>query len=227
MKTKTVYDNLKLTFDEGYHIYSVNNKRIKNSVTGVTGLIDKSPMLMGWAIKVMGICLIELLGKNKKITEKDIINAKFEYKRIGKHSTDIGTQVHSWIERYIKRSDTQSLDVDDININDIDADEEAKSAIKAFLVWEKRVKPKFLGAEELLYSKKYNYAGMFDALIKVKNKIALVDFKTSTAIWKEYRYQIAAYWYAWEEMTGQRIDNGLVLRLDKSTGLPETLIKRL
>lgn len=63
------------------------------------------------------------------------------------------------------------------------------------------------------------FAGTLDAIgkMKIDGKDALVvmDWKTSNKLYPEYALQIAAYAKAYEELFGQKIDEGLIVKFPK------------
>jgi len=90
-----------------------------------------------------------------------------------------------------------------------------QSCVSAFLDWKKKCGLKVIETEKLVVSKKHFYAGTFDFVGKLDGKIILADWKTSSAIYKEYLVQVAAYKIAYEEMTGQKVDECWVIRFSK------------
>lgn len=57
----------------------------------------------------------------------------------------------------------------------------AQLAFDRFCVWWNTERPELLAAEQLIYSRKHHVSGTFDALIRWKDKVYLVDWKTSKA----------------------------------------------
>ena len=52
----------------------------------------------------------------------------------------------------------------------------------------------------------------------IENKLALIDFKSSNAIYKEYGLQVAGYQIAYEEETKKKIKYRLIIKFGKDTG---------
>ena len=210
-----LYDGkVKLTFDDARHIYSVNDKTVYG-VTSITGIIDK-PALKYWAVN-MGI---EYLKENLKpgvaLDEIEISTLLTETKsahtkRLSK-AGDIGTQIHEWLEKYVKAVlNKQTIPNKPVN-------KEMQKAIKGFFEWAKENDVKLIASEQKIYSKKYHYAGTFDLLALVNGKKTIVDFKTSKAIYPEMFLQASAYLQAKEEELGEQIDGGVsILRLSKES----------
>ena len=87
----------------------------------------------------------------------------------------------------------------------------AEAAFAEFKKWWAENRPELVAAEELVYSRKHNVSGTFDAIIKLNGKTILVDWKTSNAsmnkdaampegISYQYFIQDGIYALAWEEM---------------------------
>lgn len=105
-----------------------------------------------------------------------------------------GTNVHEAIGRLI-----QGVELSVDNYTDREWE-----MIVAFIEWVKMYKPIFVLNEQRVVSKKYGYAGTFDALVMIGEQHYLVDYKTSSAIHNSYWCQLAAYNQAAKE-------NGIVV----------------
>ena len=83
---------------------------------------------------------------------------------------------------------------------------------------ELKMKPIAPGA--LVYDRKNEYAGTFDAIVSIKGRPALVDWKTSSDVYPEYHLQTAAYLGALLSQKPQRttVPARAILRLDKRAG---------
>ena len=57
-----------------------------------------------------------------------------------------------------------------------------------------------------------------DGIAFVDDRNTIVDFKTGNGIYEEAWLQTAAYNSAWEEETGEKIEQRLVIRLGKTDG---------
>jgi len=206
-KQKLYKGKIILTCDDN-HNYWANGEKVEYSATGVTSIIDKSSPLMGWVAKLMSLYLLERL-KERPIDEETIRLAQKEYRTVSQREADIGTAIHEWIESWIKGENPE-----------IPNDERIANGIISFLKWQKEVKARFnkKDSERLVYSRKYGYAGTLDAIATIKKKKVIIDFKSSRDIYNEYRYQLAAYWQAYEEENGKTFDHGLIIRFDKETG---------
>lgn len=111
-----------------------------------------------------------------------------DFSEVWRKKRDVGTDVHSWIESYIRQENPEMP-------------KEGSPiywGVKSFLAWDDEVKPEYLGSERLIYSEKYNYVGLIDAVAKIGGKVHVIDFKTGGER-DYYKYQVQAYKYAFEE----------------------------
>lgn len=197
-----------ITFDEQKHRYYDSKGNWLPGVTTITGIIDKSGALMGWAIKMMGLYLLDQQKKgNDRITEEIIDTAKREYRRIKRDAADIGKEIHEWVSEWIKG-----------NKPEMPSNEKVINGITAFLRFQKENKVKWVETERAVYSKKHKYAGTLDAIGEIGGQLTLIDFKSSSGIYDEMRFQVAGYQIAYEEETGKKIQRAMILKFGKETG---------
>lgn len=64
-------------------------------------------------------------------------------------------------------------------------------------------------------SRKYVYSGTLDAVGKIGGKTMLIDWKTSSGIYPDMSLQLVAYAQAYNEMTGSKVKNGLIVHVSK------------
>lgn len=86
----------------------------------------------------------------------------------------------------------------------------------SFMEWYNKVKIlgiEVLGLEESIVSP--YYGGTYDALLKIGDKVWLIDFKTSNKVGFKYFIQLAAYRKLLRDMKGLEIDGCMVLQLSK------------
>ena len=86
-----------------------------------------------------------------------------------------------------------------------------------------------IGQELVLYSEKYKIAGRTDLIANYKGELSIVDFKTSTNERKDsynenYYIQTSAYAEMFEELTGQPI-NQIVILVVTEDGIVQEFIK--
>ena len=169
------------------------------------------------------------------VTEQDLNDARFAYKTVSKEALDVGTEVHNAIEDYLKSGNRRYTQEDN---------EQVDNAFNAFIDWSKEVDLKPIALEKTVYGN--GWAGTMDFLGYMNDKLYVIDYKTSKAFYPEMRYQVAAYRSAVEAEASQDAQNNVidgyggiscvaydnefdrlnpqgcgVLRLDKTTGIPE------
>jgi len=196
------------------HKYTDKNGKRIESVTGITGIKDKSNMLVPWAVGMMGDYLL-LNEKGKPITEENIEIAKKKWREAKAEGADIGTQIHNWIEQKLKGMKPEIPD-----------DERVVNGVTAYLKWMKSNKIEVLESERVIYSKKYHYAGTCDwyGIDKEDDALVIGDHKSSKGIYTEMRYQLAGYWLALEEELRKEFNRGYIAQfvkedvIDKKTG---------
>jgi len=212
-----LYDgSILLDFDEAKHRFTVDGKPII-SVTNVTSVIDKSRPLIFWAVGLARDFLMQNLEDLIADTKGDKIAAIIEeaskqHSIKKKEAADIGTQVHAWVEAFIKAKSKKEWP-------EIPKDPQVCNGVTAFLKWVDEYEVKFVSSEKFIYSKKHKYAGIMDAEAIIKRKLCPIDFKTSSGIYPEMRFQVAAYQAAVEEESGKEYSgNKWLARFDKKTG---------
>ncbi len=214
--TRLYKGEIELCFEEGRHRFTVNGKSVL-SVTAATSVVDKSRPLIYWATGLARDFLMENLKKLIADTQGDkiaaLINEAVKQHQIKKEkAADVGTQVHDWVEQFIKAKTEKDWPV-------IPKDPQVYNGINAFLKWVDEYKVKFLSSEKQIYSRKYKYAGIMDAEAIIDRRKCVIDFKTSKAIYPEFRMQVAAYQGAAEEESGKLYSgNKWLVRFGKDDG---------
>jgi len=213
---------VELCYDPQRHLYTVGGIPIEG-VTSVVSVIDKSAPLMQWAVNEAIDYLRERIKPGLPLDEiqlkEALYGASIQHKVFKRKAGDLGTLIHGWIESYIKGEKPP------MPIN-----EAMKNGVNAFLSWMEKNEVKFLSSERKIYSRKYKFAGTLDAEGTIGGKSAIIDFKTSNAIYDEMRYQVAAYQCAREEEEGKRYDERWIIRFSKKlddAGLAEFEAARL
>lgn len=180
------------------------------SPVGVTTVLQtlNKPALMTWplneAIKSLREWLEAGQERGQKLTYQNVLDsllpASKAYLVKGDSGKDIGTQVHSAIEVFLKGESPI-------------VSPEAEKAFTAFVRWYKEQDIKPLAIERAIYSKKHNYAGTLDCLFKINGELVLCDFKTTNisrtaplGVYPEYFLQLGAYNLAYREEKATRVD---------------------
>ncbi len=149
----------------------------------------------------------ELSGMSDEQYYDELCSAYSAHKRTKDEAGNLGTQIHEWVELYIKGKNPK-----------IPADDKVKNGVLAFMKWVDENKVKFIKSEEQIYSKKYDYVGIMDIEAMVNGKLATVDIKSSNGVYDEMRFQVSGYHGAKEEMTGKKRDERWILHLGKEDG---------
>jgi len=71
-----------------------------------------------------------------------------------------------------------------------------------------------LDVEVNVYHPELLYGGQVDCIARRGNSLLLVDHKSGRGIYNSYAGQLGGYVMAYEAMTGERVDEGWVLRSD-------------
>lgn len=221
---KTLYGGeINIEFFPDSHRYKMQGqKNYLVSVTAATGIIDKSRVLIMWALGLTGNHLRRYFEESKhtEYTAEEllpIIDEALKQHEIKKQAAaDTGSLVHAFAESFAR----YKLGQGEQPVIDENWEENVGNGVMAFLDWFNENKVEFIETEKFLYSKKYDYVGTTDVVAKVNDEIVIIDYKTSKGIYSEQYYQLAAYWGAYEEETKLQLNRGAILHFDKETGKP-------
>ncbi len=189
-------------------------------MTTILNILNK-PGLVPWALKLV----------TGYLERHQIIPKASDYYKLYKlalaerdEAGEKGTIVHKKIEKFLAGNSVEYTDDSEIN-----------NALDAFYSWYGENNVELIDTECIVYSPMYKYAGTFDALVRINDKVYLIDFKTSKSIYDTYIMQVVAYKQALEELGGyfkkegdeyvfikfrDKIDKTGILRLDKKEGYP-------
>lgn len=197
--------------------YTVQNIQAP-SVTTVLGILDKSDALLGWAVKCCTEFIREHRGNREKYPTLDALldAARNNWRDVRDTAADTGSQIHDLIEKYIKHGRDSVGNIPD----------EVAHGFLAFLEWEKANGVTWLESERTIFHPTLYYAGTLDAVCVIKDPVLgertyVIDFKSSKAFYDTFGPQIAAYREAYIAETGVKVHGCGILRLDKTTGVPE------
>lgn len=175
--------------------------------------------------------------------------ARFNYKTISKDATDVGHEAHTWLEGYLKHlihlgtfliASSQDVEEKYCAMHPKPTEARAFNCVNAALQWLHRHRVSPAASERRIYSKEFSYSGTEDfegymntcddvscCPIGGNQRISFIgDFKSSKAIYNEYRLQLAAYHQARIEESpdfGNDVKARIILRLGKDDGEFETL----
>jgi len=236
---------VKLDYFPNSHKYVIDGDR-KIGVTTVTGIINKEALML-WPLSEAITYLKNALSEDTKWTTEElgtmVDNSSKAYLKKQLRGTDAGTRAHDYLERWLRyvngetKSIEETLTVTPLTSTfgkDTSSDEYIRAsdennlckAIDAFKVWYKENNVKMLDVEKIIYSKKYDYCGRFDAILKIDGKVYVADFKTSNpsrdfqhGVYPENFSQLGGYDIAYsEEFPDFKIDGHAVINLSKKTG---------
>jgi hypothetical protein len=185
------------------------------SVTQILRTLDK-PALVGWAAKCGGTYIASrfVAGETYTFTQEEIdalVAATISaHRNVSKAACDIGKDAHAWI------ADSLTLG----QIPDLPKNPAVASCCTAARRWIDGVGLRPTAVEEIVYSRKHSYLGTMDtvSVVEIEGHPAIVDWKSSKGIYAEYRFQLAAYKNAYEEMTGVSGLERYVVKLGKEDG---------
>jgi hypothetical protein len=122
---------------------------------------------------------------------------------------DSGSATHDLIEKHLK-GEPYEFPMEGAVLN----------GFTAFIEWLKQTDIEIIEVERLIYSEQYFYCGKTDFLGRRSDgRLVIGDFKTgNSAGYESEWYQLAGYAVAVEEETGDKIEHGLIVHLDKKTG---------
>lgn len=192
-----------IEFDAAKHGYVWREKG--RNLPGVTEILRKTfpkDALMQWAANLAS----EARGNGATHDE-----ARFAHRTVSREAADKGSLVHSFCEEF------PNLDADELSDDDFPTDPQAKAACMAFIGWWRSHHVEVFDQELMVFSRALQYCGTLDLHARIDGEIAILDYKTSSGFFREMPVQLAAYAVALEEMTGERVSNGWIVRLDKKT----------
>jgi CRISPR/Cas system-associated exonuclease Cas4 (RecB family) len=165
-------------------------RNYQNDYPSVTGILDVLRKIgLEWWFKVNTPQFIE------------------EKSRKGK---EIGTQIHEVIQSFIEtgkaKVETQYA-------------EEVSTALKSFMLFRKENPSIVMNKSEIaLTSEQHKFNGTIDCM----GNNVLIDWKTGEAkkeekpkIYDEYKYQVAAYVYLWNEVKKENIEKAIIVAVAK------------
>ena len=211
-KNHTLKNNIILSYNDDKHMYYVNDKKVE-SVTGICGRGLPKPNLVNWLVATplneVKRLINEKLDNNEPLDraglERIFKTAKEKTNKIKEDAGLVGTVVHGLIEDFLKGKEIPKQ-----------SDPAVVNCWNLFLDWWNKQEYKVVELEKKIYSKKYNYAGTLDLVVKdKKGNLVLMDIKTSNFISFDYFLQLNAYKFAYEEETGSKVSKSFIVKLSK------------
>ena len=202
--------------------YKKNGKKYPSVTTIISDCTDSSGALTQWAANMCKEWIIENCGPTWKmdvdvtqplyeLTVADLDEMRFNFRKVSQKALDIGSEVHNAIEMHLQGKAFKLTT------------KEATNAYDAFLAWADDVDLKPISLEQTVWGNRW--AGTLDFYGYYKDKLFVIDWKTSKAFYPEMRYQVAAYRNAITYQKPMRdipklVQGCGILRLDKETGMP-------
>lgn len=191
------------------------------SITTVLGVINKAALLQ-WAVNQAINHLRARLYDGGEFDVEDLERfldeAKYAHKFVKQEAADIGTAAHNWLETYWHQKMKAAESGEDFAIPPLPEHEQVRNCVEAAIKWIESQDIVPLIIEKPVYSRLHRVAGRLDKLALIKGELTVVDWKSSNQIWDEYRFQIAAYLFIYEEETGQVVKGAWLVRLGKADG---------
>ena len=201
-----------VSFNEDKHIYYVGDKKVE-SVTGICGRGIPKPQLTAWLVNTPLNEVKKLINEKLDVgepldrasLERIFASAKKKPDSYKDEGALVGTVVHGLIEDFLKGKEIPKQ-----------SDKAVVNCWNLFLDWWNKGEYTVVELEKKIYSKKYDYVGTLDLVVKDKNgNLVLIDIKTSNFITFDYFLQLNAYKYAYEEETGSKISKSFIVKLSK------------
>ena len=184
-------------------------------VTTFLGSIAK-PALVTWAANQaaenIGLALRSkldgLLFKEVRIDEtwidEIVTEGKKKPAKIKNEAADLGTLAHEYFDAFIRGEQPKEVI------------QEIEPAIDAFNQWVEKSDIHPVVGDTKVFSLQYQYGGALDGLaIDDYGNFILLDWKTSSGIWTEYAFQVAAYCQAFRETYGITPQKAVIVRFSK------------
>lgn len=135
-------------------------------------------------------------------------------------ATRIGSLAHDMIEEEIHGGDGMDVFNDAFVVDEFEA-KQSLYAYRSWLEWRDShpgAEVEYLATEVPLVSETYRIAGTLDALATARSKHVVFDWKTSGGFHGKVQYamQCALYSLIWEDVRGELITEGRIVRLAKS-----------
>jgi len=202
-------------YPESHRYYvSVNGEKFvpKTGVTSYIGIKDKSRALGMWQQQITADYLFDKLQNKQKIGENEIVEAIMQCDIRKEEAADIGTEIHSWVENYIRYKLKQKGFSE---MPEMPTKPEAITGVNSFLDWEKAHKVKFFSTENPVYSLEDDFVGIEDATFEADGIFCDGDWKSSNGLYNSVRMQTAAYGKARMEDGGRKTQGRWAIRFAK------------
>lgn len=173
-----------LVFYERSHRYKLDGQWVQGVTTIIGNGLPKKA-LMYWSAKTVA----EWVASNPDLTE--------DLKRLGGYGPTVaflkelpwqkrdtaairGTEVHDLAERLAHGEE-------------VDVPEHLSGYVQGYVDWLDQEQPEVIWTERPVGNRKWQYAGKFDLIVRMRGKVWLLDNKTSSSVYGDNAVQLAAY----------------------------------
>lgn len=216
---RTLYNGkVHIDFYPNSHRYKKDGESLR-SVSKISNIVDKSSILMKWALGLTRNKLMEkfMESDNTAMFSRIEIEEAIAQKDIkSEEAMSIGTMVHEFAEAFTKYK-LKQITEEEMKAK-IPTNENARNGVKAFVSWVKEHNVEFTDCEKLVYSVKNDYVGICDSIAYVDGKIHVIDYKTSKGIYSDHLMQVSAYKMALEEEFKEDFGLPIIVKFGKDDG---------
>lgn len=215
-------DVSRLEFDSKKHCYRLDGRLLSGVTSVIDGTSSKSN-LIGWAANMA----VDFIEQNAEVL--DVIDPSGHeadkpvvvtiYKTNSEALKEARTAYAKKRDKAgQKGTDTHALVEDAINLclknNAGKFMPGADYGVTPFTNWALENDVQFIAAEQRLYSEAHGFAGTCDFVAIVDGKLTIGDLKTYPKMWSADAFiQMGAYSVAWTEMTGERPEQSVVVKM--------------
>ena len=200
-------DTKHITFDPVEHVYVCQEAGLP--VAGVTSILGGAvpKHLTNWAAKMASEYWVAQIKQGRTDLETIDKEARLQHRKAKEAGGTVGTDAHAFCAAALKDRRAK-----------MPSDPVTAKACAAFLEWLRSTDVQVIEAEKIVFSKEHWYCGTTDLWGLVNKRKAVLDFKTGKDLYDEHPLQLAAYAVAIEEDIQERIDDGWIILLNKTTG---------
>lgn len=236
---------VELKFEPKSHTYFLvtsNGLIAQDGVSSIVKVIDKSEPLMNWSVKMMAQKILATINQECYMTgihvtlpydtfEHLVLSSKMAHKDKLEDASAIGKIAHAWIETYIKACIANDLGRKAYLFENLPGEYQAANCCEAAVDWMSWHNVRWIHTEKKVYSLEYGFAGTLDGICmadscddesccreQFKDRLTLIDWKTSNQLNIEYLLQSAAYQIAYMEEHKEVIEDRWIIRLGKEDG---------
>jgi hypothetical protein len=173
---------------KGRHYLAADGELVP-SVTNVIGILDK-PALPRWSAKMVAETAYRMRHSLPGMEENEAVDMlKGSPWSKSKRAADRGTDIHGYLEALLNHWVPQELSRDAMPYKAAADD------------WLDRNQPETVATELTMFHPLY--AGTCDLVARCGDRLAIIDFKTSKAIYDEAALQLAALWGCYTDADGE------------------------